>query len=483
VIEVTDETTPGVNLVGYLDAELGLGEIGRKLAGALQNAGIPFAAIPYAGTPSRRAHRPGFTTTSRAPYDTNIVCLNADELPSFVGDVGSRMFAGRYSIGLWFWETNVFRHASSDVFVDEVWTASEYVREAVATRVGIPVHRVPMPFETPLPTTVSRSELGVPPGFLFLFLFDFVSAERKNPLGVVDAFRTAFAPNEGPRLVLKSINGRERSPRQLEELQAATADRPDIGVLDGYVSARERDAFVASCDCFVSLHRSEGFGLTMAEAISHGKPVIATGYSGNLDFMDEESYLLPYRLVDVPSSWWAYEPGAVWADPDIDEAAATMRHVWLHADEARARGARARDRLIARFPVARTAGFIEERLADAQERGAIEARVRRPDARPAILDATRMLTAPPGRALTGGRRFSPTSAVRRIMLRGLWPELEEQRRVHTATLDAVAALQRSAQHLDERVQRLERQTASPSDSLSPGRQAFGSPESGRHDGA
>jgi glycosyltransferase involved in cell wall biosynthesis len=466
VIDVADASVPGVNLVGYLDAELGLGEIARKLARALEHAEIPFAAIPYAGTPSRREHRPDIPTTTRAPFDSNIVCLNADELHAFAAAVGSRLFARRYSIGVWFWETSVFRDPGADVFLDEIWTTSEYVRAAVAQRAKVPVHLVPVPFEALGEPTLSRDDLGLPAGFVFLFLFDFVSAERKNPLAVIEAFRTAFKPGEGPRLVLKSINGRERSPRQLQELLESAADRPDIVVLDGYVSARERDAFVASCDCFVSLHRSEGLGLTMAEAIAHGKPVIATGYSGNLEFMDEEStYLVPYRLVDVPSSWWAYSPGAEWADPDVGHAAAVMRHVWLHPDEARARGVRARDQLFERFPISRTARFIEERLADARRRGAM-GRVTRSDARPPILEASEMLTEPVGRSLAGGRPFSPKSMFRRIVRRALWPQLEEDRSLDVALFDAVSALQRSVQDLDERVQQLERQTRRPTGSSS-----------------
>ena len=133
-----------------------------------------------------------------------------------------------------------------------------------------------------------------------------------------------------------------------------------------------------------------------------------------------------------------------------------MRHVWQHSDDARARGAGARDRLLERFTVGRTAGFIEERLGDARARGAIGGRTTQPDARTPILDASRMLAEPPGRALGGGgRRLAPNSVVRRLLRRGLWPQLEEQRRVDSATLDAVTTLQRSVDRLNERVRRLE----------------------------
>lgn len=460
MIEVADAPVPGVNLVGFLDAELGLGEIARKLARALEVAEIPFAAIPYTGTPSRREHRLELPTTTQAPFDTNIVCLNADELQAFAADAGTRFFERRYSIGVWFWETSVFRDLRTDLFLDEIWTTSEYVRTAVAREARIPVHLAPVPFEAPTEPNLSRDDLGLPAGFVFLFVFDFVSAERKNPLAVIEAFRTAFAPGDGPTLVLKSINGRERSPRQLEEVLEAAAARPDIVVLDGYVSARERDAFIASCDCFVSLHRSEGLGLTMAEAISHGKPVIATGYSGNLEFMDESSsYLVPYRLVDVPSEWWAYAPGAEWADPDVGQAAAAMRHVWQHEEEALARGALAREYLLERFPLARTARFVEDRLAEVRARGAVAARAARHDARPPMLEASELLSEPVGRSLADGRRLAPGSVLRRIARRALWPQLEEQRLLGLALLEALTALHRSAHDLDERVRRLERETA------------------------
>ena len=111
-------------------------------------------------------------------------------------------------------------------------------------------------------------------------------------------------------LVLKSIHGLDWKPRQLARVEALADGREDILTRDGYVSAHERDSYIAACDCYVSLHRSEGLGLTMAEAIACGKPVIATGYSGNLEFMDEaSSYLVPYDLVEVPPTWWAHRTG------------------------------------------------------------------------------------------------------------------------------------------------------------------------------
>jgi glycosyltransferase involved in cell wall biosynthesis len=450
---IAKDPRPGVNLAGFLEGELGLGEVARKLGRGLQAAGIPFAAIPYRRVASRQEHPLEFPVSAEAPYDTNLICLNADYLHEFSADVGIDFFAGRYSIGVWFWETTVFRpeNPSGLRFLDEVWVASEYVRRALDAEASIPIHVAPLPIEEPAPPTLTRSDLALPDAYTFLYVFDFVSAERKNPKAVVEAFTRAFESGEGPVLVLKSINGRERKPALLAELQAHVADRPDIRIRDDYVSANTKNAITAACDCFVSLHRSEGFGLTIAEAMAHGKPVIATGYSGNMDFMDAgSSYLVPYRLVPVPSDWWAHAPGSEWAEPDVDAASALMRHVYEHQDEARGLGERAREEILRRFSLERTAEFIAGRLA-ARSVGTLSARV-------PILAASQEVEKGVGGSLgqQGGRR--PRAFLRRLVLRALWPYLEDQHRFNRDVLDAVATLQRSIVDLEQRVHRLETQS-------------------------
>jgi glycosyltransferase involved in cell wall biosynthesis len=446
-------------VVGYFEVESGLGEVARRLARVLEASEVHVSAIPYRETFGRGAHPHGLTLGSEAPYDTNLVCLSADDLVRFGAGVGSGFFARRYSIGVWFWETSVFRAGdlAATRFLDELWVASDYVRESLAGAVEIPVHVVPVPVERPRGVVRTRSDLGLPDAFTFLYVFDYWSGERKNPAAVVDAFVEAFAPGEGPVLVLKSINGRDWKPLQFERIAAVARGREDIVIRDGYVSADERDAYVAACDCYVSLHRSEGLGLTMAEAMACGKPVIATGYSGNLEFMDaSNSLLVPYRLVDVPETWWAHAPGATWAEPDVAAAAALMRRVWEHPDEARAIGAAGREAILHRFPPGRTADFVMGRLAEARRRGAVRARTSVHDARPAILDASRLAAEKGvGESLARGRRAAPVSLVRRLLRRALWPQLEAQQRFELAVLEALTTLQRSLDDLEQRVIRLE----------------------------
>jgi glycosyltransferase involved in cell wall biosynthesis len=458
---------PGVNLVGFVGGErgqgpsvrLGLGEIVGRLARALERAGIPFVTVPYLPASARSSS----FQVDLAVYDTNLICLNADYLGGFMADAGVEFFEGRTSIAFWFWETSRFRldRHTPLAFLDEVWVASAYVRDAVAAEVDIPVFVAPLPMDVSAPPTLTRSDLGLPEGYQFLFTFNFVSGIRKNPEAVLEAFTRAFAPGEGPVLVLKSVNGRERKPALLSALERAVGDRQDVLVIDRYASEEETRAMIAGCDCYVSLHRSEGLGLTMAEAMALGKPVVATGYSGNLEFMDDSnSYLVPYELVEVPTNWWSYTPGATWADPDVEAAARIMRHAWEHPDEARAVGERAREDLLERFSLQRAADDVFDRLADIRAQGAVAGRASRHDARPALVEASRALAPEIGASLLRDRRARPTSSVRRFLRRALWPYLAEQRRVDTAVVEAVTLLQRSIEDIERRICQLEKSGAS-----------------------
>jgi glycosyltransferase involved in cell wall biosynthesis len=450
----------GVNLVGLLRAENGIGEAARKIAVGLEQAGIPYSTIAYAKTVARQQH-PLELREGGPLYGTNIISLNPTQLQEFAVIAGADLFAGRYSIGVWYCETTVLpvKALPGFHFVDEVWAASEFVRDIFARYGRVPVFVVPLPIDKPAPPVPSREDVGFPDAFTFLFSFDFQSGlERKNPYALVEAFRRAFASGEGPLLVLKSING-DRKRRALEQLRAAVADRPDIQVRDGYVSAQEKDAMMAHSDCYVSLHRSEGLGLTMAEAMSYGTPVIATGYSGNMEFMDEaNSYLVPFELREIPKD--AYSSSGIWADPDIDAAAALMRRVYEHQDEARALGEHARQDILERCSPERTGRFVARRLCEIEERRARLAQFGMDDPIAPIVHAAAVLGARPGGALQeAARGRGPTALLRRILLRAIWPYVAEQHRISTGLLEAATALRRSRDDALDRLGELERRLA------------------------
>ena len=364
----SDRLRPGCLIAGYLKAELGMGESARLMVESVEAAGIPHSTFAFTQTMSRQEH--GFVSEGQGTrdFDVNIACINADQVQTFAHAVGPGFFAGRYTIGQWAWELEEFPAIwdASFNFVDEIWAMSEFSRQAIAAATDKPVYALPLAIVAPLVAEgIGREDLGVPTDpFVFLFCFDMLSIlERKNPLGLIEAYRRAFDPDGKTALVLKIINGEKVIP-DLERLRLEIGSRPDIVLLDGYLDGDHVSALMAVSDCYVSLHRSEGFGLTMAEAMALGKPVIATGYSGNLDFMDDNTaYLVPWTYAEVPSGCDPYPVGAKWADPDLDEAARLMRHVVAHPDEAAAKGAAARTSVLADHSPAQRAPFLQDRLA------------------------------------------------------------------------------------------------------------------------
>jgi glycosyltransferase involved in cell wall biosynthesis/2-polyprenyl-3-methyl-5-hydroxy-6-metoxy-1,4-benzoquinol methylase len=359
------ELQEGVNIAGYFRAELGIGEAARQLAGAIEAAHIPLSTTTYDATLSRQAH-PFSDAASDPIYDINVLCVNADSTPRFARDIGRDFFAGRHTAGYWFWEVDEFPRAMHPAFdvVDEVWTATDFIGDAVRAAHGKPVFTVPIPVPVPrYGEGMTRAAFGLPDRFTFLLIFDFLSiVERKNPAGLIEAFKRAFQPGEGPLLVLKSINGHLKLSA-LERLRAEAHGRPDILIVDGYYTEEQKNGLVGSCDCYISLHRSEGLGLTMAEAMALGKPVIATGYSGNLHFMTpENSYLVDYVTVSVPAGCEPYPTTARWAEPDLNHAAALMREVYERPQDARARAQRGRRDVLERHNQEASAKIILQRI-------------------------------------------------------------------------------------------------------------------------
>jgi SAM-dependent methyltransferase/glycosyltransferase involved in cell wall biosynthesis len=357
----------GVNVCGYLRNESGLGSAARGYIQILNSLGVPVSLRDVSELSANRSDDSSISVFhGDHPYPVNLVCVNADQHfvvmrqdPSF--------FENRYNIGVWFWELPSFPSEWHDRFdhYDEIWAGSSYIANTLAPLSPIPVVRI-----QPLlgPQLVGnrrrgRDRLGIGNEFLFLFMFDFHSYfQRKNPLAVVEAFRQAFAPTDGARLVVKSVNG-SSSVSEADMLKTAIGADCRITLIDGYISSAEVADLTSACDCYVSLHRAEGMGLTMAHAMAAGKPAIATGWSGNTDFMDaSNSLLVRFDLVELEHDVGPYKAGATWAEPDIDHASALMRHLFDRPDEAAALGLAAQRDLAARFSVERIGQVAAARL-------------------------------------------------------------------------------------------------------------------------
>jgi glycosyltransferase involved in cell wall biosynthesis len=319
----------GANLIGYAKGELGMGEHVRMVAAALDAVGTPFDVVNVTAD----GHGDGDTSINHwisggQSFATNIFHVNADMLP-----IESLKFGrGYYNVGYWAWElpTCPPRFDTALDIVDEVWACSDFTAEAFRTRSRVPVISMPLAVEVP---TLSKSKYTkeyyeLPADkFAFFFTFDAMSMlDRKNPIAVVKAFNRAFPKgNEPVQLVFKAMNT-EHGAELWEALLQEIDNSPRITVIDRRFSKEDTLGLNVACDAFISLHRSEGFGRCIAEAMSYGKPVIATNYSGSCEFVREDTACaIDYRLIAVPEESYPNSEGAVWADPDVDDAAVAMR--------------------------------------------------------------------------------------------------------------------------------------------------------------
>jgi glycosyltransferase involved in cell wall biosynthesis len=334
----------GVNVAGYAQSEKGVGEALRSELRNLEAAGIPYVVNNFVDHFSGNRDI-SVDTTRQNPYPVNLVHVNADQVEHFAATNGVAYFQDRYNIGHWVWELSRFPDAwqrSFDYF-DEIWVPTAFSQDAVARNAPVPVVRIPYSLNPRAPTTLTRGHFGWPiDRYVFLFIFDFSSyLDRKNPLGLLRAFQAAFAPDDDVLLVLKCVHP-EIAPVAWEAFCEAVRV-PNVMIMSEVLPRDEIDALVQLADCYVSLHRSEGFGLTIGEAMSHGKPVIATGYSGNMDFMTvANSLAVRHRLIELDRDHGPYKRGMVWADPDLEHAAELMRWAYANRERARAIGERAR---------------------------------------------------------------------------------------------------------------------------------------------
>jgi glycosyltransferase involved in cell wall biosynthesis len=257
--------------------------------------------------------------------------VNADMMPVVCSKLPRALLANRYRIGYWFWELSHFPLEFARAFddVDEVWAPSRFCAEAFQAIAPVPVRWVPPCAVPPREAPVSRAEIEVAAGsFLFLSVFDALSIpERKNPFALLEAFAQAVHQRRRPLHLLLKVSHLEPGSEFARRLRR-TLKRLPVTLLLRSLSRAEVNALTAACDAYVSLHRSEGLGLPLIEAMQLGKPVIATGYGGCTDFLDPSTgWVVRHSLVALTEPHGPYPPGAVWAEPDVDHACELMLEV------------------------------------------------------------------------------------------------------------------------------------------------------------
>lgn len=364
-----DKKNIGVNFIGYAQGELGLGQAMRSMVFATLIASIPLLVRKFKVNIQSKQSNAELSQyfSGRCQHPINIICVNPDAIYLLPSWLNYPEWANTYNIGYWFWELDNFpkkwQYATN--IVDEIWVATEYMANAMR-KSGKKVVKIPYPLEFDMPiASINKDYFGIDCNkFTFLFSFDFLSSiDRKNPQGVIRAFINAFpSGNDSVRLIIKTMNAGTHST-ELKKLLILINSDPRIEVRDSCLSQAEMRGLIRSSDCYISLHRAEGFGLGLAEAMYMGRPTIATAYSGNLEFMNNSnSLLVPYRLVPIAQGKYPNGDGELWAEPNIDEAASAMRKIVEDLDFRQNLGIKASTHMKLHHSYARVASVIKTEL-------------------------------------------------------------------------------------------------------------------------
>jgi glycosyltransferase involved in cell wall biosynthesis len=339
--KIISEKPFGVNLYGFAYGELGIGEDLRMAVACCQAANIPHHVVNVDAGNIRQADNflKGKThdlhSKDLPPYGINIFCLPAfDTVSQIFMKKGASAFEGYHNIGWWPWELSVFPEAwkpHAFKLVDEVWASSAFLEDMYKRYTEKPVHLVPLAVSVERLKKNPRKYYGLPEKkFLFLYVFDFNSSlARKNPMATISAFRKAFSQSDSSvGLVFKTMNTKPANLEWQAFIDQCKSDKR-IYVLTETMDRPDVLGLIECCDVYVSLHRAEGFGRTIAEALILDKPIIATNYSGNVGLISvQKSLVVDFDLILIGKNeyYWVEESDlACWADPHVDKASEIMK--------------------------------------------------------------------------------------------------------------------------------------------------------------
>ena len=347
----------GINLVGWFDAELGIGESVRLAAKALDATTIKTNLIPLKVNcvASRDDKTFADRLVDRNSYPINVFHIDAPQCGDIDHHHGENFRKGRRNIAYWAWELPEFPDHWIQYFkyFDEVWTPSNFVRDAIAIKSPLPVITIPHCIDFAIPAQTERSKFQLPDDqFLFLFAYDLNSyQERKNPAAIIRAFKKAFAGVAGKDvgLVIKT-HSIEQNQGAFQSLKENLSGIANVYLIDKRLSRNDVYSLMNSVDSYISLHRSEGFGLTVAESMFLGKPVVSTDWSGTSEFLNSSNGCpVRFDLIELKQDFGPYPQGQFWADAHIDDAALKMQRLVNDSEFAKRIGAEAARTIRERF--------------------------------------------------------------------------------------------------------------------------------------
>ena len=317
----------GINLIGPMQQNSGLGQSCRLLERAINASGIMYEVFPYSSELSPRKFK---LFSTKLVYSINIFHINAHEFCHAFYQLKKKSWDRHYNIVYWLWELEDFPDSWVPYtrMIDEIWTPAEFVSNSIRKKVKIPVKTVPYWLQVKIDNQITRKYFGLPEEkFLFFVAYDKNSvAERKNPQGCINAFKIAFRPNNRDvGLVIKINHATETDVEQLKEELTGY----NVYFIKKTLSKLEMDTMISLMDVYISLHRAEGFGLILAESMALGTQVVATDYSANTEFMNSEvACMIDYQKVILKDDVWPYERGNCWAEPNVEQAAEYLRKLY-----------------------------------------------------------------------------------------------------------------------------------------------------------
>jgi glycosyltransferase involved in cell wall biosynthesis len=329
-----------VTVLGHPYANIGRGYDARLTFKAIKKAGIKTGLYDiYKYLQPNEEHKRDLVKFITNKLDTpiQVFTLNGDEVKPCFDFLGNALSKDSYKIVYPQWELEKYpkEWAESLELFDEIWAPSKFVQQSIQKSVSKEVYYIPLTIgEKLLPYAYGRRFFGLPESdFLFLLAFDFTSyLTRKNPWDVIDAFKRFIKGKEfsNAKLVLK-FNNSKAKPELVQKLNEEIEPIKDyIIIVDKIMSDIETKSLIRNCDCYLSLHRSEGWGRSQAEAMVMKIPVIATDYSGNTEFMTaDNSFPVKYELIPVNEGEYPFAEGQVWAQPDVDHAVTQMENVYF----------------------------------------------------------------------------------------------------------------------------------------------------------
>lgn len=336
-----EESLLGLNVIGYHSSIMGVAEAGRLFMQKSAYSSVPLSLFNinseyHAQLDENELSKYSSSFAVDPIFPKNIFFINADQINN-IYEYFPHLFENKYNSALWWWEfDDYFYFKDSFKYLDEVVVFTDFVKSAIekAAPSNIKLTKMTYPFIKNWNILQSPEEVKKQLGlnaddFLFIYAFDMFSCfERKNPIALVKAFSKAFRGRKDVKLILK-ITHTDNFPKESKELMELIENEnigEQVTCMESFLSRDELMTLINSSDCYISLHRSEGFGLGMLEAMSLGKPVIATNYGGNLEFMNSNnSLLVDYELVPLPNDFGPYKKGWLWADPDVNHASILMQ--------------------------------------------------------------------------------------------------------------------------------------------------------------